>query len=182
MKSILAAVSLATLFLTSSTVGAVICSFLLPAKSENPFAATALSGYYLEAGSDGSAKLVNGQELVAVRYGSNAPLGLWVTPPPTANACPAYKWLNAAAPTGAVGYETLTWDASPITYWNATAGSELSTVVDGKSISKFIACKPIASTDSSYTLFLQTAPADTITGAPSSIDITTCVQTKIVVI
>lgn len=116
MKSILASGSLAALFLTSSTVGAVICSFLLPAKSENPFAATALSGYYLEAGSDGSAKLVNGQELVAVRYGSNAPLGLWVTPPPTANACPAYKWLNAATPTGAVGYETLTWDASPITY------------------------------------------------------------------
>lgn len=75
MKSILAAGSLATLFLASSTVGAVVCSFLLPAKFENPFAATALSGYYLEAGSDGSAKLVNGQDLVAVRYGSNAPLG-----------------------------------------------------------------------------------------------------------
>ncbi|KAG8977360.1 hypothetical protein FRC05_001758 [Tulasnella sp. 425] len=183
MKSTLASGSLAALLLASSAVDAVVCPYFLPAKFPNPFAATAaaLSGYYLQAGSDGSAKLVQGGGLVAVRYGSNAPLGLWLNPPPLANACPAYKWLNAAAPATAVGYETLTWDASYITYWNATSGSDLSTVVDGKSISKFIACKPIAVTDSSYTLFLQTAPVDTITDVPSSIDKTTCVQTKIIV-
>ncbi|KAG8914285.1 hypothetical protein FRC00_000045, partial [Tulasnella sp. 408] len=129
----------------------------------------------------GSAKLVEGQTAVAVRYGSNAPLGLWITPPPSSNTCPTYKWLNAAAPAAAVGYETLTWDASPVTYWNATVGSPLSTVVDGKSISKFIACKPIASVDSSYMLFLQTGALSTITGPPSSVDTTTCVTTKIVV-
>ncbi|KAG8916046.1 hypothetical protein FRC01_003412 [Tulasnella sp. 417] len=181
MKSILASGSLATLFLAFSAVDAIFCPQLMPAKSPNTLAASALPGYYLDAGSDGSVKLLEVQNLVALRYGSNAPLSLWITPPFSSNTCPGYKYLNAAAPTGAVGYENLTWDTAPVTYWNATAGSPLSTVVDGKSVSKFIACKPVLSVDSSYFLFLQTGAVGTITGAPSSIDTTTCVTTKIIV-
>ncbi|KAG8953448.1 hypothetical protein FRC04_002290 [Tulasnella sp. 424] len=183
MKSVLASGSLATLLLASSAVSAVVCPLIVPEKLPNPFAASAaaLSGYYLQAGSDGYAKLVEGQTEEAFRYGSNAFLGLWVTPPRSANACPTFKWLNATAPAGTGGYDNLTWDSSPVTYWNATLGSYLSTVVDGKSTSKFIACKSIASTDSSYTLFLQTGTASNIAGAPLFIDTTTCVPTKITV-
>ncbi|KIO30724.1 hypothetical protein M407DRAFT_222948 [Tulasnella calospora MUT 4182] len=144
MKSARACGSIATLLLACSAVRAVVCPYILPAKFPNPFAASALPGWYLEAGS-------------------------------------AYKFLNAAVPTGAVGYENLTWEASPVTYWNATVGSPLSTIVDGKSVSKFIACKSITSVDSSYVLFLQTGAASTVTGAPSSIDTATCVVTKIII-
>ncbi|KAG9043223.1 hypothetical protein FS837_009851 [Tulasnella sp. UAMH 9824] len=182
MKSILASGSLATLLLAFSAVDAIFCPQLVPAKSPNTLAASALPGYYLNAGSDGSVKLVQTQNLVALRYGSNAPLSLWMTPPFSSNTCPGYRYLNAAAPTGAVGYQNLTWDATPVTYWNATAGNPLSTVVGGTTVSKFIACKAVASIDSSYLLFLQTGAASTITGAPSSVDTTTCVTTKIVVI
>ncbi|KIO30726.1 hypothetical protein M407DRAFT_5481 [Tulasnella calospora MUT 4182] len=182
MKSILASGSLATLLLAFSAVDAVLCPQIVPAKSPNTLAASALPGYYLDAGSDGSVRLLETQNLVALRYGSNAPLSLWITPPLSSNTCPGYKYLNAAAPAGVSGYENLTWDTAPVTYWNATVGSPLSTVVDGKSISKFIACKPFTSVDSSYLLFLQTGAASTIAGAPSSIDTTTCVTTKIDVI
>ncbi|KAG8914283.1 hypothetical protein FRC00_000043 [Tulasnella sp. 408] len=182
MKSILATGSLVILLLASSTGDAIFCPQLVPAKSPNTLAASALPGYYLDAGSDGSVKLVEAQNLVALRYGSNAPLSLWITPPFSSNTCPGYRYLNAAASTGAVGYENLTWDATPVTYWNATTGNPLSTIVNGVTVSRFIACKPVASIDSSYLLFLQTGSASTITGAPSSVDTTTCVTTKIVVI
>ncbi|KAG9010855.1 hypothetical protein FRB90_007572 [Tulasnella sp. 427] len=166
MKSILTSGTLATLLLACSTVNAATCTYILPAKSNNPWSATALLGYYLQAGSDGSAKLVYGQSPVAVRESSNGPLGLWITPPAGVDACPGYKFLNAA--NGTVGFEALSWGSPSTTNWNATAGSDLTTVVNGVTISKFIACKLIGSTDSSYNIYLQTGSASTITPPPNA--------------
>ncbi|KAG9043224.1 hypothetical protein FS837_009852 [Tulasnella sp. UAMH 9824] len=156
----------------------VVCPFLVPAPSPDPFEASALPGYYLDSAGK-VAVLVKGQPLKPYTYSSNGPLGVW-GPARTNTTCPSYFYLNSNYKTA--NYQTLTFDAAATTKWDAAPGSDLTRLIIPPS-STFYACKrPATSTKyGDYVLFLKTGDLQSILESDDgdSIAATYCETTNI---